>query len=66
MNRLKLSILSILSTLSLGVVVFGTPKDAVNVSAYSNTTPETYYRNIDKYSSGTDLLVEPLKTLFNR
>ena len=62
MNRLKLSILSILSTLTLGVVVFGTPKDAVNVFAYSNTTPETYYRNINKYSSGTDLL-EDLQSL---
>lgn len=65
MNRTKLAILSILTSVSLGVFVFGTPKEAVSSYAYTNGDAATYYSSIDKYDSGSTL-TSKLNTLNNQ
>ena len=62
MNKIKLSIVSILSALSLGAVAFSVPKEPVTVSAYQNNDASTYYNSIDKYDTG-DTLTTKLNTL---
>ena len=64
MNRLKITILSILTTFSLGVVAFNQTQEIVNVKAYSNNDAATYYEDVEQYSKGNDLTVE-LNTLNN-
>ena len=58
MNRLKLSILSVLITFSLGVVAFNQTQEIVGVKAYTNNDVATYYNDIGQYSKGNDLTVE--------
>ena len=55
MNRTKLAVLSILSSISLGVAVFNAPKEVSSVSAYQNGDAATYYNSIDKYDTGSTL-----------
>lgn len=64
MNRLKLLALSILSSASLSVVLFGSPKDVAATFAYQNNDASTYYSGIDKYDTGNSL-TRNLNTLNN-
>lgn len=65
MNRTKFAILSILSSISLSVVLFGLPKDVATTFAYQNNDASTYYNDIGKYDTGNDL-VNKLNTLNNQ
>lgn len=55
MNRAKFAILSILSSISLSVVLFGSSKDVAATFAYQNNDASTYYNSIDKYDAGSTL-----------
>lgn len=55
MNKIKLSMLSIISSISLGIVAFGVHNEPVKISAYQNGDAATYYSSIDKYDSGSTL-----------
>lgn len=55
MNRLKLFTLSILSSASLSMVLFGSPKEASITYAYQNNDAATYYNSIGKYDTGSTL-----------
>lgn len=57
MNRIKLSILSALTTFSLGVVVFNNKQSVVNLKAYQNHDVDTYYQDIEStYKTRNELL----------
>ena len=64
MKKRNLLILSILTSFSLGMVLFNVPSKVEIVDAYTNGDGATYYNSIGQYSKATTLTTE-LNTLNN-
>ena len=58
MNRIKLSILSAITTFSLGIVAFNNKQSIVNLKAYPSGDASTYYNSISDEDIGNALLTE--------